>query len=221
MKSDVAQLVKQCQVCQQAKHEQCKYLGLLQPLPIPQSCCQELSMNFIQGLPKSNGYSVIFVVVDRLTKYAHFIPIKHHFKAQHIAHLFFPSGEASWVPYIYSVRQRQSVYKHFWQELFKLFGTKLHLGSAYHPQTYGQTEHINQRLEIFLRCVVHNSPSQWSKWYRDSLQLGQGFLNFTKNLTNSCSQESDQTTWQIFSSKVFAFFFPTQSVSNPQNPKNH
>lgn len=74
LKRDVESFVKQCQVCQQAKHEHCKYPGLLQPLPIPENSWQDLSMDFIEGLPKSNGYSVILVVVDRLTKYAHFFP---------------------------------------------------------------------------------------------------------------------------------------------------
>jgi hypothetical protein len=57
-----------------------------------------------------------------------------------------------------------------WQELFRLAGTKLHLSSAYHPQSDGQTERINQCLEMFLRCAVHQTPSQWSKWL-DSAEL--------------------------------------------------
>jgi hypothetical protein len=89
MKSEVQSFVNQCQVCQRAKHEHCKYPGLLQPLPIPQNSWQDISMDFVEGLPKSNGYSVILVVVDRLTKYAHFLPIKHPYTAHQIAHIFF------------------------------------------------------------------------------------------------------------------------------------
>jgi hypothetical protein len=85
MKTDVESFIKQCQVCQQAKHEHCKYPGLLQPLPVPQSSWVDVSMDFIKGLPKSDSFSVILVIVDRLTKYAHFLPLKHPFTAKGVA----------------------------------------------------------------------------------------------------------------------------------------
>lgn len=88
-KTDVEVFVKQRQTCQQAKHENCKYPGLLQPLPIPQHSWQDVSMDFVEGLPKSNGYTVILVVVDRLTKYAHFVALKHPYTAPQIAQVFF------------------------------------------------------------------------------------------------------------------------------------
>jgi hypothetical protein len=72
MKHVVESFVKQCGVCQQAKHELCKYPGLLQPLPVPQHSWSDISMEFIDGLPNFYGYSVILVVVDRFTKYNHF-----------------------------------------------------------------------------------------------------------------------------------------------------
>lgn len=83
LKQHVEEYVQQCSICQQAKHELCKYPGLLQPLPIPEGAWQEISMDFIEGLPVSKGYDVIFVVVDRYTKYAHFIPLKHPFSRTH------------------------------------------------------------------------------------------------------------------------------------------
>lgn len=81
LKSDVEQFVKQCQICQQAKHSNTHPSGLLQPLPIPEGSWQEWTMDFIEGFPISEGYNSIFVVVDRYTKYAHFIPLKHPFIA--------------------------------------------------------------------------------------------------------------------------------------------
>jgi len=72
MKLDVDSYVKQCLVCQLSKHSNSHPMGLLQTLPIPEGVCQDLSMDFIEGLPKSQGYNVILAVVDRLTKFAHF-----------------------------------------------------------------------------------------------------------------------------------------------------
>jgi hypothetical protein len=88
MRSDVESYIKQCDTCQRAKHSHTHPAGLLQPLPIPSGIWRDLSMDFIEGLPKSDGFSVIMVVVDRLTKFAHFIPVKHPYTAASIAKLF-------------------------------------------------------------------------------------------------------------------------------------
>jgi hypothetical protein len=72
MKADVVCFIKQCAVCQQAKAERIHTPALLRPLPVPQGAWQDLTMDFIEGLPKSEGYNSILVVVDRISKYAHF-----------------------------------------------------------------------------------------------------------------------------------------------------
>ena len=88
IKTAVKEFVQQCQICQQAKHELCKTPGLLQPLPLPDRPWQAISMDFIEGLPKSEGFSAILVVVDRFTKVGHFIPLKHLFTAASVAKVF-------------------------------------------------------------------------------------------------------------------------------------
>lgn len=88
MKRQVYDWVKQCQVCQQAKHERTHPGGLMQPLPVPMHPWKDITMDFIDGLPKSEGFEVILVVVDRLTKYAHFFPLKHPYTAQSVATVF-------------------------------------------------------------------------------------------------------------------------------------
>lgn len=87
MRKDVQKHVQACGVCQTQKALSTHPTGLLQPLPIPEQVWDELSMDFI-GLPNSQGYNAILVVVDRLTKYSHFIAIKHPFTAVTIASIF-------------------------------------------------------------------------------------------------------------------------------------
>jgi len=71
--------IKGCSICQQAKVEHVKTPGMLQPLPIPTQAWQIISMDFIEGLPKSQRFDTILVVVDKFTKYAHFVPLSHPF----------------------------------------------------------------------------------------------------------------------------------------------
>ena len=165
IKQAVENFVKQCQVCQQAKHEHCKYPGLLCPLPIPDGPWEDVSMDFIEGLPKSHGYSAILVVVDRYTKYSHFIPLKHPYTAAAIAEVFFHNIVKLHSMPLTITSDRDKIFtSNFWKELFKLWGTKLQMSTAYHPQTDGQTERVNQCLEMYLRCAVQDSPKQWAQW---------------------------------------------------------
>jgi hypothetical protein len=89
IKQEVESFVRQCSICQQAKSEHCKSPGLLCPLPIPAQAWQDLSMDFIDGLTKCGGYTVILVVVDMLTKYSYFIPMKHPYTIALVAQAFF------------------------------------------------------------------------------------------------------------------------------------
>jgi hypothetical protein len=142
MKKTIKQLVTQYTVCQQAKSERVKYPRLLQPLPVPTSTWQTVTMDFIEGLPTSNKYNCI--MVDKLSKYAHFVPLQHPFTAFKVA--------LAYMEYIYKfhglhgtiVSDRDKIFTStLWQELFKLSGTELRMSSAYHPQTDGQTKRVN------------------------------------------------------------------------------
>jgi hypothetical protein len=88
LKTDVQRFVAECLVCQQNKVETIKTPGLLKPLSIPSQCWEEVSMDFIIGLPKSERKSDIMVIVDRLTKYTHFCALSHPFKASTVATAF-------------------------------------------------------------------------------------------------------------------------------------
>jgi hypothetical protein len=121
MKQDVDSFVKQCSICQQAKHVVCKYLRLLNPLHIPQSSWTVISIDFIEGLPVSNGYSVILVIVDRFTKYGHFFAIKHPYTVTSIAQVFLDNiVKLHGIPNSI-VSDRDKVFTSaFWTALFKL-----------------------------------------------------------------------------------------------------
>ncbi|GAA0163820.1 hypothetical protein LIER_19596 [Lithospermum erythrorhizon] len=88
LKKDIAQFVSSCDVCQRHKHELLPSPGLLSHVAIPSSAWSQISMDFIERLPKSRSLNVILVVVDRYTKYAHFIPLYHPFTAHSVAQLF-------------------------------------------------------------------------------------------------------------------------------------
>ncbi|GKC68033.1 transposon Tf2-12 polyprotein [Tanacetum coccineum] len=165
IKDGVKRFIHDCHVCQRFKTESCRPAGLLQPLPIPSRIWEDISMDFIEGLPPSNGFTTIMVVVDRLSKYAHFVLIRHPFTAATIAkefmsHIVKLHGIPSTI-----VSDRDKVFiSSFWQALFKLQGTELCLSSSYHPQTDGQTEVVNRTLEQYLRCFAGDRPKKWADW---------------------------------------------------------
>ena len=156
MKREIAKYISECDNCRRVKASHLRPAGPLQPLSIPSWKWEDISMDFIVGLPKtSKGYDSIWVIVDRLTKSAHFLPVKTIYRAQHYAELYISRIlSLHGVPRtIISDRGAQFVAR-FWEQLHSALGTQLIRSSAYHPQTDGQTERINQILEDMLRACV-------------------------------------------------------------------
>ncbi|CAN6225874.1 unnamed protein product [Urochloa humidicola] len=165
MKSNIKQFVASCAVCQQAKAERVPYPGLLQPLEVPDHAWQIVTLDFIEGLPTSSGYNCILVVVDKFSKNSHFIRMKHPFTALSVAQVYFENVYKLHGMPKAMVSDRDRIFtSQWWQELFKLTGTSLKMSSAYHPQSDGQTERVNQCLETYLRCFIQACPSKWSEW---------------------------------------------------------
>jgi hypothetical protein len=155
LKLAVELFVKQCSICQHTKHSNLKPAGLLQPLPPPKGAWQDITMDFIDGLPIFDGASVILVIVDRLTKYAHFLPLKHPYTAKSVAKAFVETVVKLHGVSLSIISDHDRVFTSaFWKEIITAVGTKLHYSTAYHPQTDGQSEHVNQCLEQYLRCAV-------------------------------------------------------------------
>ncbi|KAL0544273.1 hypothetical protein IC582_019386 [Cucumis melo] len=163
MKREVAEFVSRCLVCQQVKAPRQKPAGLLQPLSIPEWKWENVSMDFITGLPRTlRGFTVIWVVVDRLTKSAHFVPGKSTYTANKWAQLYMSEiVRLHGVPVsIVSDRDARFTSK-FWKGLQTAMGTRLDFSTAFHPQTDGQTERLNQVLENMLRACALEFPGSW------------------------------------------------------------
>jgi hypothetical protein len=154
-----------CDTCQRVKAEHQRPAGLLQPIKIPEWKWEEIGMDFIVGLSRTQaGYDSIWVIVDRLTKVAHFIPVKTTYSDAKIAELYISRIVClHGVPKkIVSDRGSQLTSK-FWEKLQKSMDTKLNFSSAYHPRTDGQTERTNQILEDILRTCALKYENSWDK----------------------------------------------------------
>eukprot|EP01018_Ginkgo_biloba_P022706 Gb_16862 [translate_table: standard] len=138
LKKKVTKFVEQCQICQVAKGASLN-IGLYEPLPVPREPCTYVSMDFIVRLPNmQRGHNLVFVMVDKFLKMAHFIPCKKMDDASKIADLFFKEIiKLHGLPKSIVSDRDSKFLSHFWRILWKRLGTKLKFSSAYHPQTDG------------------------------------------------------------------------------------
>jgi hypothetical protein len=138
MKSAVRAFVQSCSTCLQAKPNRARYPGLLVPLPVPTESWQVLSMDFIEGLPRSSNANCVLVVVDKFSKFAHFIPLLHPFTVVTIAKTFLDNIYKLHGMPSHIISNRDRIYTStFWRELFKLANTTLCMSLVYHPQSDG------------------------------------------------------------------------------------
>jgi transposase InsO family protein len=165
MRRVVQEFVRACSTCQRNKSEHLRPAGLLLPLPVPSAVWTDIGLDFIEALPRVRGKSVILTVVDRFSKYCHFIPLAHPYSAETVAQAFFSDIVRLHGMPQSIVSDRDSVFtSNFWQELMRLMGAKLHMTSAFHPQSDGQTEAANKVIAMYLRCFTGDRPRDWLRW---------------------------------------------------------
>ncbi|KAK8942843.1 hypothetical protein KSP39_PZI009654 [Platanthera zijinensis] len=137
------------------------------PFRSPTAYEDDIAMDFITRMPRSQGYDCILVIVDRLSKYAHFIPLRHPYFAATVTDSFI-QGVVRLHGFPRSIiSDRDPLFLSiFWTTLFHLQGSRLRMSTTYHPQTDGQSEALNRCLETYLRYFVWEEPRNWAKWLR-------------------------------------------------------
>jgi hypothetical protein len=165
MKREIAKFISECDTCQRVKAEHQNPTGLMQPLPIPEWKWEEIGMDFITGLPKTQQHKdAIWVIIDRLTKTAHFIPINQKYSCERLAKIYIKEIVSKHGVPKKIVSDRGSVFTSaFWQQLQQALGSQLDFSTAYHPQTGGQTERTNQILEDMLRACTLDFGGSWDE----------------------------------------------------------
>ena len=166
MKKEVAEFVSKCMTCQQVKSEHQAPVGKLHPLPILEWKWEKITMDFVTGLPRTQRKNdAIWVIVDRLTKSAHFLPIRWGCTLDQLAKRYVDEiVRLHGVP-LSIVSDRDPIFtSRFWGSLQQALGTKLHFSTAFHPQTDGQSERTIKTLEDMLRACVLEFQGSWDDY---------------------------------------------------------
>lgn len=163
MREEVKDFVAACHTCVRSKDLCQRPQGLLHPLPTPARPWSHLSMDFVNGLPVSEGNSVILVIVDRFSKACRLIPLPKLPSALETAkivfnHVFRVFG----LPQDIVSDRGPQFSSRVWRAICQLIGASASLSSGFHPQSNGQTERVNQEMEAALRSLVAENPSSWS-----------------------------------------------------------
>jgi hypothetical protein len=132
---------------------------------VSQGVWSDIAIDFIEVLPRVRGKSVILTVVDRFSKYSHFITLAHPYSTESVAQAIFVD-----IVRLHGVSQsivsdREPIFTStFWRELMRLVATKLHMTTAFHPQSDGQSEAANRVIIMYLRCLTGDQPRHWLQW---------------------------------------------------------
>ena len=165
MKIDVSEFVTKCLVCQKVKAEHQVPSRLLQPIKIPEWKWDRITMDFVCELPLTGRkHDLVWVVVDRLTKLAHFLPMRTDYSLDKLAELYIKEIVRLHRIPISIISDRDPRFtSRFWGKLQKALGTRLNFNTAFHPQMDGQSERVIQILEDMLRSCVIDYEGSWDR----------------------------------------------------------
>jgi hypothetical protein len=194
MKHETARYVPECDTYQKDKADYMKHGGLLQPLSISDWKWDDISIDFIVGLPLiAHKFDLIWVIVDWFTISTHFIPIHTKYKAEKYAEIYITRVLClHGVPKIIVSDQGSQFVARFWEQLHTSLKTHLIHSSAYHPQTKCQTKRVNQILEDMVRACVMEHQGSWDK--------NLSWAEFSYN--NSYQESQDLTNWSLVRTSV-------------------
>jgi len=190
MNERIIDYVKSCPDCQKNKTARHHPYGLSSPLELPYTPWQSIAMDFITELPVSDGCDQLWVVIDRFTKMAHFIPLPTNEKTA--ADLATRFAKEIWkyhgLPTDIASDRDSRFTSGVWQEFLRLSGIRPRMSTAFHPQTDGQTERLNQTIEAYLRAFVGKEQNDWVSLlpmaefaYNNSVTSGNGMSPFYAN----------------------------------------
>jgi hypothetical protein len=164
MRHDVERYMSRCVTCNKVKSQPNPH-GLYMPLPVPSLSWEDISMDFVLGLPRTKrGMDNIFVLVDHFSKMAYFIPCHKSDNASYVADLFFTKiVRLHGVPNTIILDTDAKFLSHFWRTLWFKLGTKLLFSTTCHPQTDGQTEVVNHTLSTMLRAILKINLKLWEE----------------------------------------------------------
>lgn len=163
-----------------------KPMGLLQPLPIPTTIWEDVSMDFVTGLPTVRAHTIIIVVVERLTKYCHLGSLTASYSAISMTDYFIKQiTRLHNIPKTIVSNRDKIFLNKFWKEIVARSITTLKMSSAYHPESDGQSEIVNKTIEQYLRTTMHENQRNWVEflswvelWYNISFHHSLGMTSF-------------------------------------------
>jgi hypothetical protein len=162
MTKDIKEYVFKCDICQKIKHRRHLPYGRLHPIPIPERPFECVTMDLIGELPESKGFNMIYVIICKLTKYAILVPFKSTYGEKKTAQTFIDQVVCHFGLPRQIISDRDTRWRNeFWKDVCEIMGSRRALTTAYHPQADGQSEILNQTIEVAIRAYINKDKSNW------------------------------------------------------------